>query len=131
MKTSKFRVSIFSDNPDRLKEFYTNVLMFKETVKVDRPEEYGYGIEVAKGYKIWIAKHSKVKGKSNDKFRIMLSFYVDDIKGFFDKVIKESKVKIIESPILACVGIKGEERIICSFLDPDSNLIQMVQLTGN
>jgi len=130
MKTSKYRVSIFSENPDRLKEFYTNVLMFKETVKVDRPGEYGFGIEVAKGYKLWIARHSEVKDKSNEKFRIMLSFYVDDIKGYFDKVIKESKVEILESPTLACVGIKGEERIICSFLDPDSNLIQMVQLTG-
>ena len=130
MITSKYRVSIFSENPDRLKEFYVNVLMFKETIKVDRPGEYGYGIEVAKGYKLWVAIHSEVKGKSNEKFRIMLSFYVDDIKSYFDRIIKESKVKILESPTLACVGIKGEERIICSFLDPDGNLIQMVQFTG-
>lgn len=59
MKVSKFRFTLFSENPDTLAKFYIKVLGFKQTIKVDRPGEYGHGIEAAEGYKLWIAKERK------------------------------------------------------------------------
>lgn len=131
MNAIKYRIALFSENPDLLVNFYTQVLGFKQTAKVDTEEDYGYSIEVAPGYKIWIAKHSEVIGKSAQPFRAVLSIYVEDIKAYFNKVSKEASAKIIEQPNLVCQGVKGEERYIGAFLDPDGNCIQLMQLTGN
>lgn len=127
MKILKYRFAIHSENPDALAKFYIEVLGFKQTVKVEREDEYGYGIEATPGYKLWIAKHSEVKGKSSDPFRILLSFYVDDIQSYFNSVLKFNNELIIEEPKLYCANIKGEERFVCAFLDPDGNCIQLMQ----
>ena len=131
MNIIKYRISLFSENPDKLAEFYTKILGFKQVVKVDREDDYGYGIEATKGYKLWIAKHSKVKGKNDNPYRIMLSFYVDDINDYFSIVESRSNLKIIEKPTATCMNIKGEERLVGAFLDPDGNCIQLIQLTDN
>lgn len=131
MNIIKFRFTIFSENPDQLADFYVNVLKFKQIVKVDRIGEYGYGIESCKGYKIWIARHSEVKEKSKEPFRIILSFYVDNINDYFSAVKSQKTYTIIEEPNLTCVGIPNEERLVGAFLDVDGNCIQMMQLTGN
>jgi hypothetical protein len=120
----KYRIALFSENPDELATFYTHALGFKQMVKVDRVGEYGYGIEAAPGYKLWIAKHSEITGKSTESFRILLSFYVDDIHAYFEQVKTVSSVKIIEQPTLTCQEIKGEERLVGAFLDPDGNCVQ-------
>jgi predicted enzyme related to lactoylglutathione lyase len=131
MKVSKYRIALFSNDPDRLADFYIRVLAFIQTVKVDRPGEYGFGIEAAPGYKLWIAKHSEINGLSKEPFRVMLSFYVDDIEKYFERVVKTESSTIIEAPTLTCQGISGEERIVGAFLDPDGNCVQMMQMTGN
>ncbi len=130
MKVIKFRYTLFSENPDKLADFYTRVLKFKQVVKVDRIGEYGYGIEACSGYKIWIAKHSKIKGKNKDPFRLILSFYVDNIADYFNAVKSEKSYTIIEEPNLTCVEIPNEERLVGAFLDIDGNCVQMMQLTG-
>ena len=131
MKVSKYRIALFSENPDVLVKFYTDILGFKEIVKVNRTGEYGYGIEVTPGYKLWIAKHSEICGFSKEPFRVMLSLYVDDIRAYFERIIKTKQITIIEAPTLSCQEISGEERLIGSFLDPDGNCIQMMQMIEN
>lgn len=131
MKVIKYRIALFSENPDNLAKFYISTLGFKQVVKVDRPGEYGYGIEATPGYKLWIAKHSEIKGKAKENFRILLSFYVDDIQAYFKKATENENVTLVESPTLTCQGIVGEERLVGAFLDPDGNCVQMMQMTGN
>jgi predicted enzyme related to lactoylglutathione lyase len=128
MKILKYRFALHSENPDTLAKFYIEILDFKLTVKVDRKDEYGFGIEAAPGYKLWIAKHSKIKGKSKDKFRILISFYVDNVKEYFEKVKAYDSSLIIEKPTEYCKEVPGEERLVCAFHDPDGNSIQMMQL---
>ncbi|MEI6887255.1 MAG: VOC family protein, partial [bacterium] len=77
MKIFKYRVAIFSKDPDRLSDFYINYLGFKLIVKVDSVDDYGYSLEASKGYKIWIARHFEIKTNNKEKYRIMLSIYVD------------------------------------------------------
>lgn len=130
MQVRKYRISIFSANPENLMKFYTVVLGFKLLVSVDRADDYGFGIEVAPGYKLWIAKHSEVRGKSTEPFRHMLSLYVDDIQAYFDAVRRHDAELIVEDPTLTCSNIPGEERWAGSFLDPDGNCVQVMAMTG-
>lgn len=130
MKAIKTRISLFSANPDSLAEFYTKILQFKLIVKVDNPEDYGYSIELAPGYKLWIARHSEVIGQNKDPFRIMISIFVDDINAYFEAVKKFDPKLIIEEPILLCSNSPGEERLAGSFLDIEGNCIQMMEMTG-
>lgn len=131
MTVKKYRIALFSENPDTLFSFYTKILGLTPVVKVDRDDDYGYGIEAAPGYKLWIARHSKVRGKSVESFRIMLSLYVDDINSYFERVRQFDKDLIIKEPILTCSNIVGEERWAGAFLDPDGNCLQIMQMTGN
>jgi hypothetical protein len=131
MKAIKTRISLFSENPEKLAQFYTQVLGFKLVVKIDRENDFGFSIEIAPGYKLWIAKHSEVHGKSLDPFRIIISIFVDDIQAFFDAVKKFNPNLINDEPIITCEGIAGEERWAGSFFDIEGNCVQMMQLTGN
>ncbi|MEI6462303.1 MAG: VOC family protein [bacterium] len=128
MKIFKYRVAIFSKDPDRLANFYINYLGFKLIIKIDSNDDYGYSLELSKGYKIWIARHSQIKSNNKDSFRIMLSLYVDNISAFFNSIMKSKHIAIIEEPKTACKGILGEERLVGSFLDPDGNCIQLMEL---
>ncbi|MFS8159274.1 MAG: VOC family protein [Candidatus Roizmanbacteria bacterium] len=130
MKASKYRLALFSENPDALEQFYTGILGFKRTAKVETGEDYGYSVEIASGYKIWIAKHSRILGKNKDPYRIMISIYVDAIEEYFENIRKRTEIIILEEPTLTCIGIPGEERYVGAFLDPDGNCVQMMQLTG-
>lgn len=131
MNATKYRIALFSDNPDKLADFYINILGFKQTVKVDTTDDYGFSIEVASGYKLWIGRHSEISGKNTNPLRIMISIYVDNINEYFEAIKQKADTKIIDNPSLNCVGIKGEERYVGTFLDPDGNCIQLMQLTGN
>ncbi len=131
MKATKYRIALFSEDPDKLASFYTKTLEFKQVIKVDNSDDYGYGIEISKGYKLWIARHSEVKGKNTDPSRIIISLYVDNIYDYFSAIKLNPDSKIIEEPTLTCQNIHGEERFVGAFLDPDGNCIQLMQLTGN
>lgn len=128
MRAIKSRISIFSDNPDELSEFYTKILGFKLCIKIDKKDDYGFSIEIAPGYKIWIAKHSQIYGKNTDPFRLIISIYVDNIHSYFDTIAKYNPELINEEPILVCRDIKSETRWAGSFFDTDGNCIQMMQM---
>lgn len=130
MNATKYRIALFSDNPDKLADFYINVLKFKQVIKVDTTDDYGFSIEVASGYKLWVGRHSEISGKNTNPLRIMISIYVDNINEYFEAIKQHSDVRIINNPNLNCVGIKGEERYVGAFLDPDGNCIQLMQITG-
>lgn len=131
MKAIKTRVSLFSEIPEELAEFYTQVLGFKLIAQIDRKEDFGFSIEIASGYKLWIAKHSEVHGENLDPFRIIISIFVDDINSYFDAVRKFDPSLINDEPVITCSGISGEERWAGSFFDTEGNCIQLMQMTGN
>ena len=122
---SKYRLFIFTENPDKLVLFYRDVLDMKILKKLELPKDYGYSVEVAPGYTLWIAEHSEVSGKSTEQVRIMLNIYCDEITKYYQKV-KKSGVKIIQKPI--CMGEfnPGEERFVFTFNDPEGNCIQFM-----
>ncbi len=131
MAILKYRMSIFSGDPDRLAEFYIYILGLKLIHKIDKVNDYGYSLEASPGYKIWIARHSKVSGKSKEGYRIILTLYIDNLLEIYDKIISFDEKLVIEKPTEYCQDIPGEERTVCSFSDPDGNCVQLMQLKNN
>lgn len=122
---TRYRLFIFSEDPDKLVAFYRDVLDIKILSKLDLPDDYGYSVEVAPNYTLWIAKHSEVKGKSTETVRTMLNIYCDEIEKYYQKV-KDSGVEIRQEPILGVKFNPNEERYIFTFHDPDGNCVQMM-----
>lgn len=122
---TRYRLFIFSEDPDKLVAFYRDVLDMKILSKLDLPDDYGYSVEVAPNYTLWIAKHSEVKGKSTETVRTMLNIYCDEIEKYYQKV-KDSGIEIRQEPILGVKFNPNEERYIFTFHDPDGNCVQMM-----
>lgn len=124
----KYRISIFSENPDQLADFYINLFSPISYFKVEDIGNYGYSISLNKDYKLWIGKHSEITGTNMDSKRLMLCLYVDNIHSYMYKIKSYNKAQIVQDTIIVCKGIVGEERYMASFYDPDGNCIQMMQI---
>lgn len=108
-------------------KFYNEVLGFKILQKLELPKDYGYMVEAAPGYEIWIAKHSKVHGKNKEPFRHIVNFYTPDVVAIFEKVRKVKGVKIIQRPMSMGKVVPGETRIVATILDPEGNCLQFME----
>jgi len=69
MAFSKYRILIYSENPDTLVKFYEDVLELKRIDQLSLPDDYGYMLQVAGDQYLWIGRHSEVKGKAKENFR--------------------------------------------------------------
>ena len=67
----------------------------------------------------------KIKGKSKDKYRMMINFEVDNIYKSF-KRLKSFNVEIIRKPYQEHWG-----GFICTFQDYDENIVQFIQQSTN
>ncbi len=121
----KYKLFLFSEDPDTLMTFYRDVLEMRVLKKLEYPADYGYMLEVAPGYELWIAKHSKVNGMSREPVRTMLNIYCDEIEKYFLK-LQASGAHIIQTPVSMGTFIPGEERVVCTFHDPEGNCVQFM-----
>jgi len=123
----KYKVFIFSEDPDKLVTFYTDILGWSIVKKLEYDLDYGYTLEISKGgMQVWLARHSKVKGKSRDPFRHILNLYVTSIEEIFDKVRAADGVEVVAEPFAMGEIIPGEERWACTILDPEGNCLQFM-----
>ncbi|MFQ5492661.1 MAG: VOC family protein [Candidatus Dojkabacteria bacterium] len=127
---------IWSEDPDELVKFYTDVLELEVNEKVDIPAkdgleaDYGYELVSGKTPIVWIGKHSGVKGKSKESLRIMHNLRTDNVQKWFEKVEKAG-VKILQKPILTPFSSEDNPVYVCTFLDPDGNSWQFMGKLGN
>ena len=91
-----YQLLIWSENPDKLQEFYREVLELEPIAKLTLPDDYGYGFKVGEQMKLWIGKHSEVNGKNKDPHRFIVQLYVEDVLSWFEKT--KDKVKVIAEP---------------------------------
>ncbi len=108
-------IMIFSENPEKLKDFYQKVFQ-KDT---DMSEGGYYGFVVGNTF-LGIGPHDKVKGKSEMPERIMINFDTDDVKGEFAR-IKDLGAGIIAEPY----QMEGSDSWIATLSDPDGNYFQL------
>lgn len=108
---------IFSENPEKLADFYIEVLQ-KKPEWIDNGY---YGFE-SENFYLTIGPHDKVKGKSKYPERIMINFEVNDVITEFERIKKSTKAKVIAEPY----SMGSEEFLIATFADPDGNYFQLM-----
>jgi extradiol dioxygenase family protein len=121
-----YQFLLWSEDPDKLQKFYADVLELPRISRLELSDDYGYGFAVGE-QRLWIGKHSKVKGKNNDKFRFILNFYTDDVRGWYKKLRDADDVKIIAKPFITPpTRGKKEKRYVFTLLDPEGNCLQFM-----
>lgn len=120
-----YQLLIWSEDPDSLQEFYRDILEMEPIARLTLPDDYGYGFRVGDEHKLWIGKHSEVKGKSNDPFRFIVQLYVEDVHAWYERI--KEKVEVIAEPF-ETPPTRGEEepRYCFTFADPEGNLLQLM-----
>ena len=121
MKVEKLEcLSIWSENPEKLGQWYLNLFNEKESLRLNEPDDTGVGFEV-NGLLLWFGYHSEVKGKSKDPFRYILEFRVDNLNEMYEK-LKLVNAPIIREPEFA----KTVECFVITAEDIDGNTIQFL-----
>lgn len=117
MKVTNFVVNVTSEDPDRLKKFYADVVGLPPNPNIDRESAF----EVMPGSNFVIDGHSEIKGPTKEPARVLVNFFVDDLKAEQAR-LKENGVQFIRE--------EGKEYwggVISTFLDPDGNYIQIIE----
>jgi uncharacterized glyoxalase superfamily protein PhnB len=122
-------ILLWSENPDELVKFYTDVLDLQIVDKTDIPatdkheKDYGYDVKISDTNVLWIGHHDQVKGKNKDPLRIMFNLNVDSVQEWYERVEKAG-CEIIQEPIEAPFSTKEDLFYVCTWLDPDGNCFQ-------
>jgi predicted enzyme related to lactoylglutathione lyase len=114
-------VSIWSSDVKNLVPFYRDVVGLK--LQMETPEFVLFGEPNVPA--LGIGKHSEVKGKTSDPYRIMVGFRTDDVKAEFARM-KAAGADFIEEPTEQPDG----GLVIATFRDPEGNIGQLFQFTG-
>ena len=115
MQVNSFLVNVTSDQPDRLKQFYADV------VGLPRNPDMGDGAFMAGPTPFLIDGHSAVKGATKEPQRMLLDFFVDDLAAE-QKRLEGAGVKFIRT-----AGKEEWGGTISTFLDPDGNYVQLIE----
>ncbi len=115
MKVTNLFINLTSENPQRLAAFYRDV------VELPKAEGMGENALLAAGSVIGFDTHSETSGPTKEPQRVLIDFFVDDIKA--EQARLEAKgVKFIRK--------EGKEYwggIISTFPDPDGNYCQLIE----
>ena len=106
---------IWTDNFDQMVNFYSYLIKAKHTKHNDFVS-FKLG-----NTKLGIGKHSKVKGKSSDAYRLMLHFEVDDIQYEYRR-LSEYGVTFLRPPEKEHWG-----GFVATLQDIDNNILQLIQ----
>jgi predicted enzyme related to lactoylglutathione lyase len=112
-------VLIGSENPDKLRDYYTKVL--------GKPvfDMGGYfGWQIGSGF-FTVGPHDQVKGQNKEPGRVILNFETPDVKGEFEK-LREAGATVVKEPYSMADDQSGTEAWIATFSDPDNNYFQLM-----
>lgn len=108
-------ILIGSDNPERLVEYYTQIL------GMPAMSEGGYhGWQIGSGW-LTVGPHDQVKGKNPQPGRLIWNIESPDVKGDFAR-FEAAGAKVVREPY----GIGDPPGWIATFADPDDNYFQLV-----
>lgn len=115
MKVNSFLVNLTSENPDAMKAFYADV------VSLERESDMGDGEFKAAGAVLAIDGHSETKGGTKEPQRVLINFFVDDLKA------EESRLRGQGVKFIRSAGKEYWGGSISTFLDPDGNYCQLIE----
>jgi predicted enzyme related to lactoylglutathione lyase len=114
MKATSVIVNLTSENPERLKAFYTDTLGFAV--------EPGSGcLAVVPGFMLAIDGHDETRGMAREPQRVLIDFFVDDVKA------EQERLKAAGVPFIRELGVEWWGGVISTFTDPDGNYGQIIQ----
>ena len=108
---------VWTNNLDSLLTFYRDTLGLKPHSVQPDFVSFKWG-----GIRLGIGKHSEVKGRTTEPYRIMVNLGVDDIHKEY-LALRSRGVQFIRQPQMEHWG-----GWVSTFSDPDGNTIQLMQL---
>lgn len=111
--------SIWSEDINNLLPFYRDTMGLK--VGMEAPGFVIFGDP--NGPALALGTHSEVKGKNGDPARHIVGLDTDDIQGEAAR-LKAAGVEFVEEPNKQGAGW------IATFKDPEGNLVQLLQISG-
>jgi len=120
-------ILVGSQNAQKLADFYAKTVGLKLTNEYEMGDkgEKGFEFSIKGNTGLYIMDHSEVKGKNKNPERIILNFEVNDIEKEVAR-LKKAKVKIQQD----IYHIEGYG-LIATFVDPDGNFFQFVQVRAS
>jgi predicted enzyme related to lactoylglutathione lyase len=115
MQVDGFLLNITSEQPDALREWYAEVL------ELPAAEGMAGGFN-AGGTQITFDSHSGVTGKAAEPQRVLIDFLVSDLAAERERLLARG-VEFIRDP-----EREGWGGLITTFLDPDGNYLQLIEL---
>lgn len=117
-------VTLFTENTEKLADFYTKVVGLKLTGEFEMgdDDQSVYMYEMKDGAGLAIVHHSKVKGKNKTPERIIFNLEVSNIQDEVKKV-KKAGAKLTQD----VYHVEGYG-YIATFEDVDGNYFQLVQI---
>ncbi|MEP7103869.1 MAG: VOC family protein [Candidatus Dojkabacteria bacterium] len=114
--------TIWSEDYKSLANWYKEKFNLKQVLEVDIPEDKAIAFEIdpSNDMYLWIGYHSEVKGKTKEPYRLMISYFVDDVDKIYE-TLKERGVEFIAEPHDSPTG---DLRVLTA-KDLDGNIIQM------
>jgi predicted enzyme related to lactoylglutathione lyase len=115
MKVNTLFLNLTSDQPERLLQFYGDIVGLPK-----RPDMGEQAFDLG-GAVLGIDGHSQTKGAAKEPQRVLIDFFVDDI---------ESEQKRLESAGVPFIRRQGTEYwggVISTFTDPDGNYCQLIE----
>jgi predicted enzyme related to lactoylglutathione lyase len=115
VKINNLLINLTSEDPERLKAFYANV------VGLQKNPDMGEDAFHAGGATLAIDGHSETRGQAREPQRVLIDFMVDDIA---------AEQARLESQGVKFSRTQGKEwwgGVISTFADPDGNLCQIIE----
>jgi len=109
---------IGSENPERLKEYYTKLFG-----KPDFDDGGYFGWQLGTGM-ISVGPHDQVKGKNTTPGRLIWNITSSDVKAEFAK-LKAAGATVVKEPY-QMGDAPGQQMWISTFADPDNNYFQLM-----
>jgi predicted enzyme related to lactoylglutathione lyase len=116
MQVTGFNINVTSAQPERLIAFYRDVLQL--------PPEHnmGEGAFVVGGGNLLVDGHSLTTGDTKEPQRVLINFFVEDL---------DAEQRRLEGLGVRFIRDKGREYwggVISTFVDPDGNYLQLLQM---
>jgi predicted enzyme related to lactoylglutathione lyase len=116
MQVTQFILNVTSDDPERLGEFYRNVVQLEPNPQVGE-----HAFKIGEGATFIIDGHSETKGKAKEPHRVLIDFMVDDIAA------EEARLEAEGVTFIRKQGREYWGGVISTFLDPDGNYAQLME----
>jgi uncharacterized glyoxalase superfamily protein PhnB len=111
---------IWSEDYHKLASWYQEKFGFQTIEELDHPQDTGIALRVGTSY-LWIGKHSEVRGKNKDPFRIMFNISVDSVEQAYNE-LSAKEVKFLAKPFKAPTF----DKYFATFEDLDGNIGQLI-----